>query len=142
MDPLLIKFKKDVLERKNAEFSLSPDGILHFKGRLCIPDDSQLKEQILSEAHSMPYSVYPGVTKMYKDLKEQFWWSGMKKEVAEFIAKCLNCQKIKAEHQQPGGELQPIEIPEWKWDQIAMDFVVGLPRTRRVMMLFGLLLTD
>ena len=55
----------------------------------------------------------------------------MKKEVAEFVVKCLICQKIKAEHQRPGGELQPIEIPEWKWDQIALDFVVGLPRTMK-----------
>ena len=96
LDPLLIKFKKDVLEKRNAEFSLSPDGILHFRGRLCIPDDPELKEQILSEAHSTPYSVHPGATKMYKDLKEQLWWSGIKKEVAEFITKCLICQKIKA----------------------------------------------
>ena len=51
----------------------------------------------------------------------------MKKEVAEYIAKYLTCQKIKAKHQRPGGELQPLEIPEWKWDQIAMDFVIGLP---------------
>ena len=72
LDPLLIKLKENVLEGKNTEFSISPDGILHFKGRLCIPDDSQLKEQILSEAHSMPYSVHPSATKMYKDLKEQF----------------------------------------------------------------------
>ena len=101
----MIKFKKEVLEKKNAEFSLSPDGILHFRGRLCIPDDLELKEQILSEAHSTPYSVHPGATKMYKDLKEQFWWSGMKKEVAEFVAKCLICQKVKAKHQWPSGEL-------------------------------------
>ena len=53
----------------------------------------------------------------------------MKKDVAEFISKCLNCQKVKAEHQRPAGELQKIDIPEWKWDQITMDFVVGLPRT-------------
>ncbi|KAL5565498.1 hypothetical protein UlMin_028662 [Ulmus minor] len=59
---------------------------------------------------------------MYQDLKERFWWSGMKKEVAEYVAKCLTCQKVKAEHQRPGGELQPLEIPEWKWDQITMDF--------------------
>ena len=55
----------------------------------------------------------------------------MKKEVAEYVAKCLTGQKVKAEHQQPGGELQPLEIPEWKWDQITMDFVVGLPRTTK-----------
>ena len=66
----MIKLKEDVLERRNIEFSLSSNGVLHFKGRLCIPDDSQLKDQILSKAHSTPYSVHPGATKMYKDVKE------------------------------------------------------------------------
>ncbi|KAL5540066.1 hypothetical protein UlMin_045796 [Ulmus minor] len=66
---------------------------------------------------------------MYKDLRGHFWWPGMKKDVIEFISKCLTCQKVKAEHQRPGGELQPIEIPKWKWEQISMDFVVGLPKT-------------
>ena len=54
---------------------------------------------------------------MYQDLKERFWWSGMKKEVVEYVAKCLTCQKVKAKHQRPEGELQPLEIPEWKWDK-------------------------
>ena len=126
-----MKLKELVLENKKVEFSISPDGVLHCKGRLCIPNDDELKEQILSEAHTTPYSVHHGATKMYKDLREQFWWPGMKKEVAEYVAKCLTCQKVKAEHQRPGGELQPLEIPEWKWDQIAMDFVTGLPKTTR-----------
>ncbi|KAL5552557.1 hypothetical protein UlMin_039958 [Ulmus minor] len=68
---------------------------------------------------------------MYKDLKEHLWWPGMKEDVAKYVAKCLTCQKIKAEHQRPGGELQPIEVPEWKWEQITMDFVVGLPKTAK-----------
>ncbi|KAL5553315.1 hypothetical protein UlMin_040716 [Ulmus minor] len=55
----------------------------------------------------------------------------MKEDVAKYVAKCLTCQKIKAEHQRPGGELQPIEVPEWKWEQITMDFVVGLPKTAK-----------
>ncbi|KAL5578044.1 hypothetical protein UlMin_019743 [Ulmus minor] len=124
-------WKEQVLEGKNVEFSVSTDGILHYRGRLCIPDDAELKEKLLSEAHATPYSVHPGATKMYQDLKGRFWWSGMKKEVAEYVAKCLICQKVKAEHQRPGGELQPLDIPEWKWDQITMDFVVGLPRTAK-----------
>ena len=66
---------------------------------------------------------------MYQGLKEHFWWNGMKKDVADYVSKCLTCQKVKAEHRHPAGELQPIELPEWKWDQITMDFVVGLPRT-------------
>ncbi|KAL5550252.1 hypothetical protein UlMin_000428 [Ulmus minor] len=116
LDPQLLKWKEQVLEGKNVEFSVTTDGILHFRGKLCIPNNVEPKEQLLSEAHATPYSVHPGATKMYQDLKERFWWSGMKKEVAEYVAKCLTCQKVKAEHQRPGGELQPLDIPEWKWD--------------------------
>ena len=118
-------------ERKNAEFSVLSDGVLHFKRRLYIPDDAQLKEQILSEAHTTPYSVHPGATKIYKYIKEQLWWPSMKKEVAEYIARCLTCQRIKAEHQRPRGKLQPLEIPEWKWDQIITNFVIGLPKKKK-----------
>ncbi|XP_070025018.1 uncharacterized protein [Nicotiana sylvestris] len=66
---------------------------------------------------------------MYHDLKEVYWWNNMKRDVADFVAKCLNCQQVKAEHQRPGGLLQSIEIPMWKWEMINMNFVVGLPRT-------------
>ncbi|KAK6128180.1 hypothetical protein DH2020_038082 [Rehmannia glutinosa] len=66
---------------------------------------------------------------MYHDLKYSFWWFGMKRDVAKYINACLTCQRVKAEHQRPGGVLQPIQIPEWKWEDIAMDFIVGLPRT-------------
>ncbi|KAL5543261.1 hypothetical protein UlMin_010971 [Ulmus minor] len=76
LDLQLLKWKEQVLEGKNVEFSVTTDGILHFRGRLCIPNDAELKEQLLSEAHATPYSVHPGATKMYQDLKERFWWSG------------------------------------------------------------------
>jgi hypothetical protein len=65
---------------------------------------------------------------MYQDIKKLFWWPGMKNDNAEFVSKCLTCQKIKVEHQRPSGPLQPLDIPEWKWESIAMDFVVGFPR--------------
>ncbi|XP_075499114.1 uncharacterized protein LOC142537488 [Primulina tabacum] len=68
---------------------------------------------------------------MYRDLKMNFWWNGMKRDVAEFVSKCQVCQQVKAEHQRPGGLLQPLEIPEWKWEHISMDFVVGLPKSRQ-----------
>ena len=71
LDPLLLKLKEQVQEGKNVEYSVSLDGVLHFKGRLCIPDDAQLKEHILSEAHTTPYSIHPDVTKMYQDLEGQ-----------------------------------------------------------------------
>ncbi|PON77485.1 Ribonuclease H-like domain containing protein [Parasponia andersonii] len=68
---------------------------------------------------------------MYRDLKRQYWWKGMKEDVATFVAKYLTCQQIKAEHQRPAGLLQPLPIPEWKWDKITMDFVTSLPKTLR-----------
>ena len=67
---------------------------------------------------------------MYRYLKELYWWPNMKIDVADWVSKCLTCQKVKAEHQRPSGLLQPLEIPEWKWEHIAMDFVVGLPLTQ------------
>jgi hypothetical protein len=68
---------------------------------------------------------------MYQDLKKLFWWPGMKEEVARFVYACLTCQKSKIEHQKPAGLMQPLEVPEWKWDSISMDFVTGLPATLR-----------
>ncbi|KAD2394100.1 hypothetical protein E3N88_41077 [Mikania micrantha] len=66
---------------------------------------------------------------MYKDLKEYYWWPGMKKDIALYVGKCLTCSKVKAEHQKPSGMLQQPEIPQWKWEQISMDFITKLPRT-------------
>nr|GFC88533.1 retrotransposable element Tf2 [Tanacetum cinerariifolium] len=90
-----------------------------------------LREALLTEDHSSPFSVHPGSTKMYHDLKQHFCWSGMKRDVATFVSRCLICQQVKIEHQQASGLLQPLDIPVWKWDEISMDFVTGLPRTQR-----------
>ncbi|CAN1764063.1 Transposon Ty3-G Gag-Pol polyprotein, partial [Linum perenne] len=76
------------------------------------------------------YAMHPGMTKMYNDLKLSFWWPGMKKDVARYVATCLVCQKAKAEHRAPGGLLQSLPIPEWKFADITMDFVSGFPPTR------------
>ena len=83
----------------------------------------------MSEAHNTPYSVHPGGDKLDKDLKQNFWWPGMKREVAEFVSKCLVCQKVRIEHKRPSGLVQSLEVPTWKWDSISMDFVTGLPTT-------------
>ena len=65
---------------------------------------------------------------MYQDLKRQYWWNGMKADVARFVSTCLTCQQVKTEHQKPGGSLQPLPTPSWKWEHITMDFVTGLPK--------------
>ncbi|RVX14525.1 Transposon Ty3-I Gag-Pol polyprotein [Vitis vinifera] len=92
--------------------------------------DVELRNELLADAHRAKYTIHPGNTKMYQDLKRQFWWSGMKRDIAQFVANCQICQQVKAEHQRPAGLLQPLPILEWKWDNITMDFVIGLPRTR------------
>ena len=83
------------------------------------------------EGHKSRLSIHLGMTKMYQDLKQSFWWNGMKTDVANFVASCLVCQKAKIEHQRPGGTLEPLDIPQWKWDSIVMDFMTHLPRTTK-----------
>ena len=124
-----LKEKKDEIQKgKTTDFHISDDGSLRYRGRLCVPENEGIKRDILAEAHSTPYSIHPGSTKMYRDLKKHYWWQNMKKNVAEFVAQCLTCQQVKAEHQRPAGLLTPLLVPEWKWEHISMDFIVGLPR--------------
>ncbi|KAL0549406.1 hypothetical protein IC582_013888 [Cucumis melo] len=130
-DPYLVEKRGLAEAGQTAEFSLSSDGGLLFERRLCVPSDSAVKTELLSEAHSSPFSMHPGSTKMYQDLKRVYWWRNMKREVAEFVSKCLVCQQVKAPRQKPAGLLQPLSIPEWKWENVSMDFITGLPRTLR-----------
>jgi hypothetical protein len=106
------------------------EGILWFENRLCIPK-GEVREVLLDEAHNSAYYIHPGTTKMYVDLKTIYWWRGMKREIAQYVARCDTCQRMKAEHQKPAGLLQPLLVPKWKWEEIGMDFVTGLPRTQK-----------
>ena len=93
-----------------------------------MPTIEELKKELMHEAHFTPYAMHPRSTMMYKKkIKSYYCWPQMKKEVAEFVTKCLTCQQIEAEHQTPSGKLQSLSIPEWKWEKITMDFVIGLP---------------
>ncbi|GJU76226.1 retrotransposon protein, putative, ty3-gypsy subclass [Tanacetum coccineum] len=98
--------------------------------RLCVPNDQALREKVMTEAHSSPFTIHPGSTKMYRDLKQYFWWNGMKQDVATFVSKCMTCQQVKIEHQRASGLLQPLEIPMWKWDEITQDSLLKAWGTR------------
>nr|GFD12124.1 retrotransposon protein, putative, Ty3-gypsy subclass [Tanacetum cinerariifolium] len=111
---------RNMKKGKQEEFWVHEHGVIWYGNRLCVPNVSSLREAVLSEAHSSPYSIHPGSTKMYRDLKRNFWWNGMKQDVARFVAKCLTCQQVRIEHQCASGLLQPLDIPIWKWDQISM----------------------
>jgi hypothetical protein len=107
-------------------FCEDAEGTLWFKERLVVPKKEALKK-ILDEAHTSRYSIHPGSTKMYHDLRQQFWWTRMKREAARYVSKCDTCQKVKADYVKPEGLLQPLSILEWKWDDLSMDFIVVLP---------------
>ncbi|GJY03433.1 putative reverse transcriptase domain-containing protein [Tanacetum coccineum] len=106
------------------------DGSLYFMDRICVPLVGDVRIVILNEAHKSKYSVHPGADKMYHDLRDMYWWPGMKRDIAIYVSKCLTCAKVKAEHQRPSGLLQQPEISEWKWDKITMDLITKLPRSR------------
>jgi hypothetical protein len=111
------------------EFCLGDFNSLWFHDKICVPDIPEIKELIFKEAHETPYSIHPGSTKMFMDLKELFWWNNMKREIAMFVSECHTYQRVKAEHQSPATLMQPLNIPEWKWQDIGMDFITGLPLT-------------
>ncbi|GJX75856.1 putative reverse transcriptase domain-containing protein [Tanacetum coccineum] len=103
---------------------------LYFMDRIWVPLVGGMRTMIMDEAHKSKYSVHPGADKMYYDLRDMYWWPGMKRDIATYVSKCLTCSKVKAEHQRPSGLLQQPEIPEWKWDKITMDFITKLPRSK------------
>ncbi|XP_075079905.1 uncharacterized protein LOC107779264 [Nicotiana tabacum] len=105
-DPYLVKLKEGVRSKEITAFTLGNDRVLKLNDRLCVPDVDGLRKAIMEEAHSSRYSIHPGATKMYLDLKELYWRKGIKKQVADYEAKCLNCQQVKAEHRRPGGLAQ------------------------------------
>jgi hypothetical protein len=119
-----------IRDNKTSDFSADSQGTLWLGKKICAPNLKPFKELILKEAHDLAYSIHLGSTKMKKDLKTRYWWYGMKRDVMEYVAQCDTCQRVKAEHQRPAGLLQPLKILEWKWEEIGMDFIVGLPHTQ------------
>jgi hypothetical protein len=125
----IIKQKITQGEKKYKCFQVDPEGVLWFNERLVVPKDHKLRKQIMDEAHLSKFSIHPGSTKMYQDLKQSFWWTRMKREIAKYVSECDICQRVKASHLKTAGILQPLPIPSWKWEDISMDFIVGLPHT-------------
>ncbi|GKD95110.1 putative reverse transcriptase domain-containing protein, partial [Tanacetum coccineum] len=106
------------------------DGTLCLKNRSWIPCFGDLIALIMHKSHKSKYSIHPGSYKMYQDLKKLYWWPNMKEEIATYVSKCMTCAKVKAEYQKPSGLLVQPKIPQWKWENITMDFVTKLPKTK------------
>ena len=96
-----------------------------------VPSSDELRRKFLDEAHNSKLSIHPGSNKMYHDLCHLYWWPKMKKDITKYISECDICGKVKADHMRTPGFLQPLLILAWKWEDISMDFVVGLPRAAK-----------
>ena len=96
-----------------------------------VPQLTDLREEILKEFHYSRFTVHLGGTKMHRDLSCQYYWSGMKRHVGDFVHRCITCQQVKAKHQKPIRLLQPLEVVEWKWEHVTMYFVIHFPQTQR-----------
>jgi hypothetical protein len=129
-----VQFIKGMLEQKVDKykcFRQDNKGVLWFEDRLVVPKNSELRKKILDEAHLSKFSMHPGSNKVYHDLRSLYWWTRMKREIAKYISECDTCQRVKASHLKVAGTLQPLPIPSWKWEDLSMDFIVGLPNTSR-----------
>ncbi|GJW29758.1 putative reverse transcriptase domain-containing protein [Tanacetum coccineum] len=124
-----LKAPAEWLRGLERHFEQRADGEIYFFDRIWIPSIGDVRKLIMDEAHTSRYSVHPGADKMYYDLRDLYWWPGMKRDIAEYVSRCLTCSKIKAEHQKPSRLLQQPEIPEWKWEKLAMDFITKLPKS-------------
>jgi hypothetical protein len=111
-DDKIQEIKEQIKEEKAPGFSIDDQGTLWYKKRLCVPQAKEIRELILREAHDSAYSIQPGSTKIYHDLKNKYWWYGMKRAIAEYVALCDNCQRVKVERQRSARLLQPLKIPQ------------------------------
>ncbi|GJU28481.1 putative reverse transcriptase domain-containing protein [Tanacetum coccineum] len=118
--------RKDIPKEK---WEPRADGSLCLNGRSWLPCYGDLRIVIMHESHKSKYSIHPGSDKMYQDMKKLYWWPNMKADIATYVSKCLTCARVKAEHQKPSGLLVQLEIPQWKWDNVTMDFVIKLPKS-------------
>ncbi|GKF62258.1 putative reverse transcriptase domain-containing protein, partial [Tanacetum coccineum] len=126
---MLIEKSKDLEKLRTKKLEARTDGTLCLNGRSCLPCYGDLRTVIMHESHKSKYSIHPASNKMYQDMKKLYWWPNMKADIATYVSKCLTCAKVKAEHQRPLGLLVQPEIPQWKWDNITMDFVMKLPKS-------------
>jgi hypothetical protein len=100
-----------------------------YKGKVYVSNYGELKNVVLKEMQNVPYAGHPGYQKTIATVSSQYFWPGMKKEVANYIARILEWKKVKTEHRHPTGLLQPFPILEWKWKVVSIDFIIKLPRT-------------
>ena len=113
------------------DYHLTTNDLVRFKDMIYVLYDNELKKIILREFHVKPYSGHPGYQKTLATINTLYYWLNLKGYVADFVARCLDFQQVKAKRKHRGRILHPILIPKWKWEVIYMDFIIGIPRKLR-----------
>ncbi|GJW76740.1 putative reverse transcriptase domain-containing protein [Tanacetum coccineum] len=126
---MLLENSKDPKKFRTEKLEPRADGTLCFNDRSWLPCYGDLRTVIINESHKSKYSIHPGSDKMYQDMKKLYWWPNMKADITTYVSKCLTCAKVKVEHRRPSGLLVQPDIPQWKWDNITMDFITKLPKS-------------
>ena len=125
------KLQQQSLEKRYEGYKLEEDGLITYKDKIYIPNVAVFRRVVMDAIHQAPYYGHPRYQKTIATTRTQYFWAEMKKDIAEYISKCMKCQLVKVEHQHPAGLLQPFPVPEWKWEVIFMDFITGFPMTVR-----------
>jgi hypothetical protein len=125
---------KESLQQKNVqqkikEYEMKEDGLLMHTNIIYVPSSEELRNLVLKEMHNVPYARHPSYQKKIAVVRHQLFWPGMKKDVFYYISRCMECQRVRADHRHQIGMLQPLPIPEKKWEVVTMDFITKFPRT-------------
>jgi hypothetical protein len=141
-DAKIQEIKDLIIEGRGLEFTEDEQGTIWIKDQICVPEIESLRETILKESHDSDYSIHPRSTKMYQDLKQKYWWYGLKRDVAAHVAMCDMCQRVKAEHQRPAKLLHPLKIPDGSGKRLVWISLPECLTPRKDMILYGLLWID
>jgi hypothetical protein len=135
-DHLVLEYAKDQFACQLLDGQVQDDNfriindLIYYKGRIFLVPGSAFKAKVLQACHDSPMAGHQGISKTYRQVRERFSWKGLKEDVIRHVKECTTCQENKDEHTHPTGLLQPLPIPEHKWESISMDFITGLPRTQ------------
>ena len=128
---LVEKLQQGKMLHKVEYYKLENDGTFLYKNRIYVPNSQELRIMALKEMHNVPYVGHSRYQKIVAVVKRYYFWSCTKKDIAKYIAICMECKKFNTKHRYPVGLLQPFPISEWKWEVVTMDFITGLPRTNK-----------
>ena len=123
--------EKEVVQalEKKDRLTWEEDGVAYIEGKIYVPNNKDLKEEILREHHDPADVGHPEQHRMQKLIKRTYWWPGLKEDVKKYVQGCIKCQQNKVQHQRKAGELHPLEIPEGPWQDISIDIIGPLPKS-------------